>query len=96
MSSHAKNKKKNEEDDVWVVTHGGEKQGQTSSMVKAQVKKPDGKIRKAPHPPPKFDVAQQKQFLCDAQRALEEERAHEELQHMTQRSLEEAQIWEEV
>jgi hypothetical protein len=58
--------------------------------------KPDGKIRKAPHPPPKFDVAQQKQFLCDAQRALEEERACEELQCVTQRSLEEAQIQEEV
>jgi hypothetical protein len=27
------------------------------------------------HPPSKFDFAQQKKFMCDAQRAIEEERA---------------------
>jgi hypothetical protein len=76
MWSHTKNKKKNEEVDVWVVTQEGKRQEKTLSMVKAQVKIQMEKIRKAPHPPPKFDVSQQKQFLHDAQRALEEERVH--------------------
>jgi hypothetical protein len=75
MQSH-KNKKKDEEVDVWVVTRGGEKIGRDFEQVRAQGQKLEGKIRKATQPPPKFDVSQQKQFMCDAQRAIEEERAH--------------------
>ena len=39
-----------------------------------------GQDQEAPQSPPKFDAAQQKQFLCDAHQALDEERACEELQ----------------
>jgi hypothetical protein len=33
----------------------------------------EGKIKKATHVPPKFDTTQQKQFLCDARRALKKD-----------------------
>jgi hypothetical protein len=85
-----KNKNKNEEADVRVVTRGGEKTWVDFEHGEGSGQQPDGKIRKAPQPPPKFNVAQQKQFLRDAQRALKEERAREELQCATQKSLEEA------
>jgi len=35
----------------------------------------EGKIMKENHSPPKFDGVQHKQFLRNAQRAIEEERA---------------------
>jgi hypothetical protein len=47
-------------------------------------------------PSPKFDVSRQKKFLRDAQRDMEEERACEELQHETERLLEEDRIQEQV
>jgi hypothetical protein len=87
-----KNKKKNEEVDVRVVTQGGVKTEEDFDHGEGLHKKPNGKTMKAPHPPPKSDVAQHKQFLRDAQRELEGERGHEDIQCTTKRSLEEAQI----
>jgi hypothetical protein len=58
MLSHAKTKKNNEEEDVWVVTRGGEKIGAKFEHGEGSGKKLDQKIRKAPQPPPNFDVSQ--------------------------------------
>jgi hypothetical protein len=58
------NQKKDEEVDVWVITQVEKIWEWTLSMEKARVQRMEGKIRKAVQPPPKFDVAQQKQFLC--------------------------------
>jgi hypothetical protein len=55
-----KNKKKNEEVDVWVVTRGGEKIGAYFEHGEGSGQNMDGKIRKETHPPPRFDVSQQK------------------------------------
>jgi hypothetical protein len=55
-----KNKKKNGEVNVWVVTHGGVKTGEDFEHGEGLGQQAEGNIRKAPQPPPKFDVAQQK------------------------------------
>jgi hypothetical protein len=52
----------------------------------------DENIIKEPHPPHKFDVSKHKNFLRDAHGAIDEEIVHEEMQCVTQRYLEEAQI----
>jgi hypothetical protein len=72
-----KTKKKNGEADVQVVTHRGEKIGEKFEHSEGSGQKPDGRIRKAPKPLLKFDVSQQKKFVRDVQRALEEERVGE-------------------
>jgi len=68
-----KNKKKNREVDVQVVTRRGEKIGANFEHGEGLGQKPYGRIRKAPKPLLKFDVSQQKKFVRDVQRALEEE-----------------------
>jgi hypothetical protein len=60
------NQKKDDEVDVRVITRGGEKMGMDFEHGESSGQRPEGKIRKVVQPPPKFDVAQQKQFLCDA------------------------------
>jgi hypothetical protein len=55
-----KNKKKNEEADVQVVIHKRVKTRSYFEHGEGSAQKPDGKIRKEPHTPPKFDVSQQK------------------------------------
>jgi hypothetical protein len=69
-----KNKKKDEEVDVRVITQGGEKTGMDFEHGEISGQRPEGKSEGS-QPPPKFDVAQQKQFLHDMQRAIKEERA---------------------
>jgi hypothetical protein len=60
MSSRAKKKNKKKEDYVWVVSHGGAKTKVEFEHGEFLGRQEDGNIRKAPHPPPKFDVVQQK------------------------------------
>jgi hypothetical protein len=60
------------------------------------VQKIKGKIEKEVKAPPKLDIVQQKQFMCDAQRDLEEDRSQKELQHIMQISLEEDRVHEEL
>jgi hypothetical protein len=70
------NQKPKEEVDVWVVTQGGIQMGMDLEHGEILGQNIEGKIRKVAQAPPKFDVVQQKQFLHDAQRDLEEDRAH--------------------
>jgi hypothetical protein len=67
-----KNKKKNEEDEVQVVTYEGAKEGDNFEHGEGSGKKQEENIRNAPQPPLEFDVSQQKQLLHNAQRELEE------------------------
>jgi hypothetical protein len=91
-----KNKKKNGEVDIQVVTVGGEKPWEDFENGEGSREQAEGNIQKAPHSPLKFDATQQKYFLHDVQRDMKEERVCEELQYMTQRSLEEARVQEKV
>jgi hypothetical protein len=60
MQSHAQNKKKDEEVDVWVITRGGAKIGRDFKQAERSSQNLEGNIRKVAQPPPKFDVSQQK------------------------------------
>jgi hypothetical protein len=55
-----KNKKKNEEVDVWVVTQGGVNTGAEFEHGEGLGQNSKGNIRKEAYPPLNFDVAQQK------------------------------------
>jgi hypothetical protein len=46
--------------------------------------------------PPKFDVAQQKQFLHEAQKALKEDNVRKETRRIVQKALEETLVREEL
>jgi hypothetical protein len=50
----------NEEAHVWVITHRGAKTREDFEYGEGLGQNLDGKIKKAPQPHPKFDVAQQK------------------------------------
>jgi hypothetical protein len=56
VDSHKKNKK-NEEDDVWVINHGGVMIEVDFKHGEGSGKKLDENIKKLPHPPPNFDVS---------------------------------------
>jgi hypothetical protein len=45
-------------------------------------------IREVALTPLKFDVSQHKQFTCNAQKEIEDEKESEKIQHMTKSSLE--------
>ena len=61
-----KNNNKNEEVDIWVVTEGGANTRPNFEHGEGSGQNLDGKIRKAPHPPLKFDVVQEKKYLHKA------------------------------
>jgi hypothetical protein len=72
-----------EEVDVQVVTRGGIQMGMDLECGEILGQNIEGKIKKKVMlAPPKFDVVQQKQFLHDAQRSLEEDRACAKLQRV--------------
>jgi hypothetical protein len=54
-----KNKKKDKEVEVWVITRNREKTGRDFEQDESLGQKSEGKIIKAAYPPPKFDVSQQ-------------------------------------
>jgi hypothetical protein len=57
------NKKKDDEVDVWVITQVEKRHEMDFKHGEISGQRSEGKIRKVVQPPPKFDVAQQKQFL---------------------------------
>jgi hypothetical protein len=57
-----RNKKKDDEVDVQVITRGGEKMGMDLEHDEISSQRPEEKIIKVAQPPPNFDVVQQKQF----------------------------------
>jgi hypothetical protein len=54
------NKKKDDEVDVRVITRGRAKMRMEFEHGEISGQMPEGKMRKATYPPPKFDVSQQK------------------------------------
>jgi hypothetical protein len=56
-----KNKKKNEEVNLRVVTHGWEKIGEEFEHEESLGQQVEGKVRKASHPPPKLMQLLEKQ-----------------------------------
>jgi hypothetical protein len=73
----------------------GRRQGKTSSMVKARVNNQMERSGRHPNPLLSLMFLNRSSFYM-MQREPLKKKEHEEMQHVTQRSLEEAQIQEEV